>query len=86
MKEEGLLNKALQKVIDGTQEARWLLNQAGFNFEDNTPATSTQKACISFAIVVLSKDGSVRNAEHLISRALVAESIGELKAIVNEIH
>ena len=87
MKEEGFLNGAFNKIKEGSVEARWLMNQSGFNFEDSYPASTTQRCCIAFAIAAetKSKDANHGPDESLIQEALEAETIGELKAVIKKI-
>ncbi|MFI8978883.1 hypothetical protein [Ectopseudomonas khazarica] len=87
MREEGLLNDAFNKVKDGSIEARWLLNQAGFNFEDSHPVSATQRACIAFAIAAATKasDPSHGPNEKLIEEAMAAKNLGEIKAVISKL-
>jgi hypothetical protein len=84
MKEEGFLNGAFNKVKSGDVEARWLINQAGFNVPDSQPATPVQRACIAFAIAAETKSSDPIHGpdETLIAEAMAAQTIGELKAVV----
>ncbi|GEM_PF-4667377 len=84
MKEEGLLYDVFKKIRNGDVEARWLLNQSSFNYEDSRAVSPTQKACIAFAIVVAtnSSDPMHDGSEDLIAEALAARNLGELKEVV----
>lgn len=85
MIEESLLNDAFNKVKDGSIEARWLINQAGFNFEDSHPVSATQRACIAFAIAALSKASDPTQNEKLIEDAMAAKNLGEIKAVITKL-
>lgn len=84
MKEEGLLNGAFNKIKDKKVEARWLMNQSGFNFPDSQPASSTQRACVAFAIAAETKASDPIHGpnESLIEEAMDAKTLGDLKAVI----
>lgn len=88
MKEEGLLNGAFNKIKDGEIEARWLLNQSGFNFDDSQPTSPTQRACIAFAIAAETKAANPIYGpnEELIEEAMSAKTLGEIKAVIAKLN
>lgn len=85
MKEEGFLNGAFNLIKTQQIEARWLINQGGFNLRNDNEATPTQIACIAFAVAVHSKakDSIHGPDESLISQVFAAKTIGDLKAIID---
>ncbi|WP_146096708.1 hypothetical protein [Xanthomonas arboricola] len=86
MKEEGLLSRALIKIKQENMEARWIANQASYNFSDTTPISSSQKASIAFAVLVLTKNGSTGPDDDLVSRVLAANTLGDLRAVMDDVN
>ena len=80
MKEEGFMNKALNKIKEEDMTARFLLNQSSFNFSDNSKLSPTTKAAISFAIQV--QDQGYNDLYDLATKAANVRTVKNAKNII----
>ena len=80
MKEEGFMNKSLNKIKEEGLTARFLLNQSSFNFPDNSKLLPTTKAAISFAIQV--QDQGYNDLYDLATKAANVRTVKNAKNII----
>lgn len=83
MKEEGFMNKALNKIKEENMNARFILNQSSFNFPDNSKLAPTTSASISFAIQIL--DQGYNDLFDLSTKAANVKTVKNAKKIIAEV-
>ena len=82
MKEEGFMNKALNKIKEKDIKARFILNQSAFNLPDNSKVSATTRAAISFAILI--QEQEYNDLYHLATKAANVKTVGNAKKIIAE--